>query len=468
MKPTVPLSTLFAAALLTSTAGAQSAVDATVDGGRVRGAAADGVVSFKGIPFAAPPVGPLRWRPPQPAARWTGVRAATAYGHDCMQEPFPSDAAPLGTPPAEDCLYLNVWRPAGGAAARTAAKLPVLVWIYGGGFVNGGASPPTYAGAEPAKDGIVVVSFNYRVGRFGFFAHPQLARETPSGEAVANYGFMDQVAALRWVRRNVAAFGGDPANVTVMGESAGGASVHALLTSPMSRGLFQKAVIQSGGDGRMMFGELASAEKAGLAFAASKGIADDAQAAAKLRALSAEEVTGGLNMMALFRPQPGPATFTSPVVDGRLAVDVAAAYRANRFNRVPVMVGATSADIGGPEGPMIRGAGQVADLLSGQGVPVYRYLFSYVADSARAQNAGGAAHASEIPFFFRTVDAKYGAALTARDRQAARTASGYLVNFVKRGDPNGPGVPTWPAYSGQRRVVLDLDATGGAAPTPAR
>lgn len=456
--------TLLAGALFGSTAHAQSAPEATVDGGRVRGAAADGVVSFKGIPFAAAPVGALRWRPPQPAPRWGGVRAATAYGHDCMQEPFPSDAAPLGTPPAEDCLYLNVWRPV-GAAAPNGARLPVLVWIYGGGFVNGGASPPTYSGAALAKDGIVVVSFNYRVGRFGFFAHPQLTRETPSGEAVVNYGFMDQVAALRWVARNVAAFGGDPTNVTVMGESAGGASVHMLLTSPMSRGLFQKAVIQSGGDGRMMFSSVAAAEKAGLAFAAAKGIAaDDRAALAKLRGLSAEQVTDGLNMMALFRPAAGPATFTSPVVDGRLAVDAVAAYEASRFNRVPVMVGATSADIGGPEGPMIKGAGQIAALLSGRGVPVYYYRFSYVADSARAQNAGGAPHASEIPFFFRSVDAKYGAALTERDRKASETASGYLVNFVKRGSPDGAGAPAWPAYTRERPVMLDLDATGGAKP----
>ncbi|HEY0779383.1 MAG TPA: carboxylesterase family protein [Gemmatirosa sp.] len=473
MKASVPLVPLLATALLGATARAQSALDVLVDGGRVRGAATDGVVSFKGIPFAAPPLGALRWRPPQRVPRWSGVRAATAYGHDCMQQPFPSDAAPLGTPPAEDCLYLNVWRPAGrsagDAATRTPAKLPVLVWIYGGGFVNGGASPPTYAGAELAKNGIMFVSFNYRVGRFGFFVHPQLTRETPSGEALGNYGFMDQVAALEWVRRNIAAFGGDPANVTVVGESAGGASVHMLLTSPRARGLVQKAVIQSGADGRMMLSDVASAEKAGLAFAAANGIAaDDPNALAKLRALSAEQVTDGLNMMALFERRAGPATFTTPIVDGRLAVDVIAAYEANRFTRVPVMVGATSADMGGPEGPMIRGAGRVADLLSSRGVPVYYYRFSYVADSARAQFKDGAPHASDIPFFFRTVDAKYGAALTARDRQAAGTASGYLVNFVKRGDPNGAGLPAWPSYSRARPMLLDLDASGGAAPTPVR
>ena len=205
----------------------------TIESGSLRGTEAAGVIAFKGIPFAAPPVGPLRWRAPQPAARWAGLRDASRYGHDCMQKPFPSDAAPLGTAPAEDCLYVNVWRPAGQARA-----LPVLVWIYGGGFVNGGASPPTYAGTALARQGIMVVSFNYRLGRFGTFVHPQLTRADADHGMLANYGYMDQLAALRWVQRNIAAFGGDPANVTIVGESAGGMSVHALLTSPMATGLF--------------------------------------------------------------------------------------------------------------------------------------------------------------------------------------------------------------------------------------
>lgn len=198
------------------------------DAGPVRGTTEKGVEAFKGIPFAAPPVGPLRWRAPQPSARWTGVRDASAYGHDCMQKPFPSDAAPLGTTPSEDCLVANVWRPAG------ARKLPVLVWIYGGGFVNGGSSPPTYSGEAMAAKGMVFVSFNYRLGRFGTFAHPALTTANADDGLLANYGYMDQLAALRWVHRNIAAFGGDPAKVTIVGESAGGFSVHALLTSPMA------------------------------------------------------------------------------------------------------------------------------------------------------------------------------------------------------------------------------------------
>lgn len=218
----------------------------TVETGKLKGPAAGGVVSFKGIPYAAPPVGDLRWRPPQPAARWSSVRDAAAYGHDCMQLPFPSDAAPLGTTPAEDCLVLNVWAP-----KHRTGKLPVLVWIYGGGFVNGGSSPAVYDGSQFAKRGLVFVSFNYRLGRFGFFAHPALSKEGKDG-LLGNYGYMDQIAAMKWIQRNIAAFGGDPHQVTVFGESAGGGSVHMLMTSPLAVGLFQRAIVESGGGRALM------------------------------------------------------------------------------------------------------------------------------------------------------------------------------------------------------------------------
>ncbi|HZF46518.1 MAG TPA: carboxylesterase family protein, partial [Sphingomonadaceae bacterium] len=230
---------LSSVALAFATAGsAQQSSQVSIETGALAGSLADGVESWKGIPFAAPPVGALRWRAPQQPAPWPGVRQASDYGNDCMQVPFPSDAAPLGTPPAEDCLYANVWKPAGAGG-----NLPVIVWIYGGGFVNGGASPPTYAGANLARQGVVFVSFNYRVGRFGTFAHPALTRANEDDGLLGNYGFLDQIAALRWVQRNVAAFGGDPRNVTIVGESAGGMSVHTLVTSPMARGLFAKAVV---------------------------------------------------------------------------------------------------------------------------------------------------------------------------------------------------------------------------------
>lgn len=442
------------ALLLAAVPGAAAAQDRpvvrTVDG-PVRGATEGGIVAFKGIPFAAPPVGALRWRAPQPVARWTAVRDATAYAADCMQLPFPSDAAPLGTAPAEDCLYANVWRPAGDAR-----KLPVMVWIYGGGFVNGGSSPPTYSGAALARSGILVMSFNYRLGRFGSFAHPGLK------PADADYGLLDQLAALRWVKANIARFGGDPGNVTIIGESAGGMSVHAMLSSPAAAGLFQRAVVQSGGDGSSHGVSLATAEAAGVAFASGKGIAaDDPQAAAKLRALPAEQVVDGLNLASM-----GQGGYSGPVPDGRTFVDARAAYDAGRFAKVPVMIGATSADIGGPTGPMIAGARDVAALLASKGVPVYHYRFDYVATSAQTPQTKGAGHATDIPFFFDTAAIKYGAATSDTDRAAARTISRYLVNFVKTGDPNGPDLPAWGRFTATARPMLTLTRAGTAQVAP--
>jgi para-nitrobenzyl esterase len=436
-------------------AAAQSGPVIAIETGQVAGATEDGVESWKGIPFAAPPVNDLRWRAPQPAAGWDGVKQTVSYGHDCMQVPFPSDAAPLGTPPAEDCLYLNVWRPAGAGK-----NLPVIFWIYGGGFVNGGASPPTYSGASLAGQGVLFVSANYRVGRFGTFAHPQLTAENADGGLVGNYGYMDQLAALRWIQRNIAAFGGDPSNVTIVGESAGGMSVHALVTSPLANGLFAKAVVMSGGDAVATAGDsLAATEQIGVDFARSKGIApDDPNALASLRALSAEQVTDGLNMMALFRPS-GPRTFARPFVDGRLAVDASAAYASGTFASVPMMIGATSADIGGKTGFMVAGARTVAATIADKGVPVYGYRFSYVADSV---GQPGAQHATDIPFFFDTTAIKYGDATTPRDVAVGRTMSAYLANFARTGDPNGPGLPTWPRYARSADQIMDFAEDGQA------
>lgn len=420
--------------------------------GPVQGVQEAGVVAFKGIPFAAPPVGPLRWRAPQPVTPWTAVRDASRYAADCMQLPFPSDAAPLGTAPAEDCLYANVWRPAGNAKA-----LPVMVWIYGGGFVNGGSSPPTYSGAALARQGILVVSFNYRLGRFGTFAHPKLTQDGDARQA--DFGLLDQLAALRWVQRNIARFGGDPGQVTIVGESAGGRSVHAMMTSPAARGLFHRAVIQSGGTAGSGGASLATAEGAGIAFAQRKGIAaDDPQAAAKLRALAPDQIVDGLNLASV-----GQTTdYSSPVPDGTVFTDSLDAYQAGRFAHVPVMIGATSDDIGGTDGPMITGAREVAQELSRQGVPVYYYRFGYVATSARTAQTRGAAHATDIPFFFDTADIKYGADTSALDRTAARTMSGYLVNFVKAGDPNSARAKRWRPYASDDRQMLTLTPEGTA------
>lgn len=455
--PRSPLLSLLTAALSLGASLAQAAPAGpvvTIDSGKLEGSVDAGVASWKGIPFAAPPVGALRWRAPQPVQPWPGVRQASAYAADCMQLPFPSDAAPLGTQPDEDCLYLNVWKP---AAAK--GKLPVLVWIYGGGFVNGGSSPPTYSGAALASQGVMVVSFNYRIGRFGFFAHPQLTREAAGSAPLGNYGFMDQLAALQWIKRNAAAFGGDPSNVTISGESAGGMSVNFLLTSALSQGLFAKAVVMSGGDGGAAPTPLAGAERIGQAFASGKGIApDDPKALDKLRALPAEQVVDGMNL-ASFRQPAVAATYHGPFVDGKVALDSGAAFSAGRMHKVPVMIGATSADIGGKTGYMVAGARSLAATLADHGVPVYAYRFSYVADSV-AKPGAGAGHATDIPYFFDTVALKYGQEASARDVAMGEAMATYMVNFAKQGDPNGAGLPAWPRYARARDQLMDFAADG--------
>ena len=374
-----------------------------------------------------------------------------------MQLPFPGDAAPLGTPPAEDCLYANVWRPVGGGH-----RLPVVVWIYGGGFVNGGASPPTYSGANMARQGVVFMSFNYRLGRFGTFAHPQLSHENADGGLLGNYGAMDQLAALKWVQRNIGAFGGDPGNVTIIGESAGGMSIITLLTSPLTDGLFARAVVMSGGDGGPLdpaSTTLAAAEQRGLAFAQNHGIAaDDPQALAKLWALPAETVVDGLNLAQLFRK---PTDYSAPFVDGKLAVDARAAFASGQFHKVPVMIGATSADIGGKSGMMVAGARAIAGMIADAGGSAYEYRFSYAAESLHVSGAG---HASDIPYFFANVAIKYGNKTTARDITMGETISRYIVNFARRGDPNGPDLPRWPRFSRDSDQIMDFTGDGQAQP----
>lgn len=429
-----------------------------VANGEVSGAVEDGIASWKGVPFAAAPVGPLRWRAPQPAANWNGVRAATQYSADCMQKPFGGDAAPLGTTPAEDCLYANIWKPAGSAG-----KVPVIVWIYGGGFVNGGASPPTYSGANMAKQGVMFVSFNYRVGRFGTFALPQLTRQDPDHGLIGNYGFLDQIAALKWVQRNIAAFGGDPSNVTIIGESAGGMSVHTLVTTPLARGLFQKAMVMSGGNAETAGNAtLHDVEQVYSDFAKAKGISpSDPDALDKLRALTAEQVTDGLSMMQMFQPKPGPKTFSGPFLDGKIVVDQAKAYESGNFARVPMIIGATSADMGGKSGFMIAGARSASARIAKQGVPVWHYRFSYVADSV---GQPGAQHATDIPFFFDNAAIKYGAQTTPKDVAMGKTISAYIVNFAKTGNPNGAGLPAWPKYDAGSDPLMDFSVAGKAVP----
>jgi para-nitrobenzyl esterase len=521
---------------------AQSQAPATVrvDTGELQGVVAADVLSFKGIPFAAPPVGELRWRPPQPAAQWTAVRQATEFGASCMQgrgfgpppgagaragappaqgtapapAPAPPVAAPAGQAPSEDCLYLNVWRPADPAARN----LPVMVWFYGGGFVGGSSSSPNTSGAGFAKQGVILVSLNYRVGRFGFFAFPALSSERPD-ETKGNYAYMDQIAALQWVRRNIAAFGGNPDNVTIFGFSAGGVSVHSMLASPQARGLFHKAIVESGGSRDSVLTARpmredgvdpnypVSAETIGIQFARSMGIEGTDQAAlAKLRGLSAEQVLRGAPA------QPGtnaPSYETTPILDGKLITETAeSAYKARRQPRVPLLLGSNSADTAGnriraatkdelfarfgkwsaqaraaydPDGStdlatlvsranddfgQAEPARFAANAFAANGSPVYLYRFSYVQSALREKLRAGAPHGGEISYVFGTLTDGPGSTPSPEDLAVSRMAQSYWVNFARTGDPNGAGLPAWPRHDPSKDLIFDFrpDGSAGAGP----
>jgi para-nitrobenzyl esterase len=511
-----------------------------VDTGEQQGVVADDVLSFKGIPFAAPPVGELRWRPPQPAAQWTAVRQATEFGASCMQgrgfgpppgagaragappaqgtapapAPAPPVAAPAGQAPSEDCLYLNVWRPADPAARN----LPVMVWFYGGGFVGGSSSSPNTSGAGFAKQGVILVSLNYRVGRFGFFTFPALSSER-SDETKGNYAYMDQIAALQWVRRNIAAFGGNPDNVTIFGFSAGGVSVHSMLASPQARGLFHKAIVESGGSRDSVLTARpmredgvdpnypVSAETIGIQFARSMGIEGTDQAAlAKLRGLSAEQVLRGAPA------QPGtnaPSYETTPILDGKLITETAeSAYKARRQPRVPLLLGSNSADTAGnriraatkdelfarfgkwsaqaraaydPDGStdlatlvsranddfgQAEPARFAANAFAANGSPVYLYRFSYVQSALREKLRAGAPHGGEISYVFGTLTDGPGSTPSPEDLAVSRMAQSYWVNFARTGDPNGAGLPAWPRHDPSKDLIFDFrpDGSAGAGP----
>jgi para-nitrobenzyl esterase len=367
--------------------------------------------------------------------------------------------------------------------------MPVMVWIYGGGFVDGGTSPAVYDGTAFARDGVVLVSFNYRLGNFGFFAFPALSRQA-HGQLLGNYAFMDQIAALRWVQRNAAAFGGDSRNVTIFGESAGGVSVNALLMTPLARGLFAKAIIESGGGRSNIYPRRPlsapgdSAERVGIALARHLGVeGEDAGALASLRALPAARLIDGLNMAT----EPDDHTYVGgPILDGKLYPGTPVRiYEAGGGARVPVMIGANTAEIGhvsaaslpalwasygpyaaaarriyDPDGRrsleevssaagsdlwMVEPARAIARILSARGQRVYEYRFDYVATSLRNTTAG-APHASEIPFAFDTVAAHYGKETSRTDEAMARAVHAYWVAFARTGRPAAVGEPAWPEY----------------------
>ncbi len=486
--------------------------------GVVRGTTEGDVSVFKGIPFASPPVGEFRWRPTQPVKNWEGELDASKFGPNCAQAGWGAKPGTIAEGSSEDCLYLNLWKPAGGTAK---SKLPVMVWIHGGGFTGGSGSSPQNFGHELTRQGVILVSINYRLGRLGFFAHPALNAEFP-GELKGNYGYMDQIAALQWIQNNIAAFGGDPNNVTIFGFSAGGVSVHSLLTIPKAKGLFHKLIGESSGGrdgvltGRPISGENAdvlyhvSAETIGLNFAKRQGIeGSDASALAKLRALTVEKIVDSGQET---DGQGGIRTYSGPILDGKLVVETAeSAYMAGRQSKMPLMIGNCSAEIGGAfvsnaktKEALFSSFGDLeaeakaaydadgnksfnevitqfntdwvwgeparmtAKAFLAKNAPVYVYQFGYVPPAAQARSPYGAGHGSEVSFVFNTLNARWGppAEPTATEKELAGVMSRYWTNFAKTGNPNGQGLPDWPLYDNQKQNILDVELDGKVVKKP--
>ena len=465
------------------------------ESGLVQGAAQPGLTVYKGIPFAAPPVGDLRWRSPEPAAKWDGVRQTTEFGPD----PFQGDGKGNVS---EDCLYLNIWTP-----AKTASdQVPVLVWIYGGGFSFGSTSTPVHNGEHLARKGVVLVSINYRVGPLGFLAHPELTAESPH-HASGNYGLQDQIAALRWIKRNIAAFGGDPDKVTIFGESAGGIAVSMLCASPQASGLFRGAISQSGGSfgptrpttypGENMRG-LADAEQSGAALARRVGVSS----LAELRRVAAGKLPAGFGSGSAW-----------PIVDGWLIPgDQYQLYAAGHYNDVAILVGYNSdeglsfsrektpaeyaANAQVRYGPfadkLLQAYPAGADLVTKTARDLMRdaafgwqtwawatlqvqtgksKVFYYYFDQHPRHPEGspqadhGMAHGMDVPYVFQTLNPE-DPILTAGDRAISETVSTYWTNFAKHGDPNGPGVPAWPPFIGKNGRVMYFHDEAVPGPVP--
>ena len=511
--------TVAAAATLTSGGGIAYASDeeageaalegpVRIDTGLVSGMAAalTSVTVFKGIPYAASTAGENRWRPPRSATPWTGVRAADTFGDVCPQQMMGSTSVPM----SEDCLNLNVWT----AAARSDEMRPVLVWIYGGRFVGGYASDPSFDGAGLAEKGLVVVTLNYRTGVFGFLSTPELSAES-GHDASGNYGLLDQIAALRWVRRNISAFGGDPNRVTIAGQSAGGASVMHLLYSPLARGLFHGAISESAGardpgDPEIAalaasYRTLETAESQGTAYAQTLGVSSLAQ----LRALSADRLAAAQNGndTTVSGPVNGNPPLFRPVLDGWVKPwTYAQALAGGHQHDVPVMAGGNKDENGASPQPKVTladyrssaekeygaladefltlypatsdtEAGQARNACAREGgrisaalwatkwaktarSPVFTYYWDHAPPGA-TQATRGAYHGSEINYIFDNLYAG-GLPWTDADRTIADTLSDYVVNFVTDGDPNGRGLAHWAAANRRSAATMELGDTFGS------
>lgn len=478
----------------TSANGTTVKIDSGVITGLTVGANND-VRAYKGIPFAAPPIGALRWKAPQPVKAWTTVRACTEYGASCPQPNLLERiyGQKLG-PTSEDCLYLNVWT----GTKKPTDRLPVMVWIHGGSYTMGSGATPAYEGTAFAQQGVVLVTINYRLGPFGWFAHPQLSKESLHHSS-GNYGLLDQIAALEWVKRNIAAFGGDAGRVTIFGESAGAGSVCYLMASPMARGLFARAIAESGsafGPNRHLreawYGQEA-AEKLGerVAREMAGGQMDDPVGA--LRAKSAEEILNS-SKVATSSAFSDDGNRFAPIVDGWVIPDdPGAIFEAGKQANVPLMVGSNADEgsifvLGLPMNSLdayqalarriygahtdevlalypakeaseirsalsrnitdsffVAGARYFAETTSRVNNKTFVYHFTHVSADPRRRMLG-AFHASEIPYVFMTQDGGFGT-YDDQDRQLARVMSAYWVQFASTGDPNGGGRPAWPKYT---------------------
>ena len=489
---------LGSASVLAAAQNASNAPTVDVAQGRAAGKLVKGGAqkAFLGLPYAAAPVGGLRWKAPQPPSAWKGTRDATKFAARCQQWPIWKDYIFQDAGPSEDCLYLNVYAP---VSARPASKLPVMVWIHGGGFAAGSGSEPRYGNSALVSKGVVVVTINYRLGVFGFLANEDLMRE--GGGHAGNYGLMDMTAALRWVKQNIAHFGGDADNVTIFGESAGSFAVSALMAAPEARGLFQKAIGESGAffGGAIPMSPLAERARVDQAWTSSLG----ADSLAALRAMPAQALIDAASKQ--------PVARFAPAIDGTFLPEaVAAAYAAGREAHVPSIIGwnrderagtlsknqtpdkwkAFAADQYGPQandflaafpGDSPQQAMRSADAYTTDGfiglgawrwveaqvktghAPVYRYRFDLAAPASEMHpEAKYAFHSDELEYVFGTLDTRVGATWRPEDRKLSEQMVTYWANFARSGNPNGAGMPAWPRYdAGGSLMFLDSPVTAG-------